>query len=389
LSTHIQPVRSRDRIASIDILRGFSLFGIILVNVLGFNASFFDFGGFYNHLPDAFQQHFYSIYISLTADKFIFLFSFLYGYGIHMQFRRFQDKKQPFVNFFSRRMVILAFFGFCHILFLWAGDILFLYAIAGIIIMAFRRLPTPLLIVLAILFYFFIGIWLTLDVWLTLPDAMSSTCTECLERAKVVYTNGNYFECMLLRLQEYLSFRNINAFYYLPKIIGISLAGFVASKFGLHKQINQKPLRWTLIFFMVAFIGVVVYFNYESIVNFESPFANAVYMTGYETMNVFIAFGYLLFILIISSFRPIAAFLKPIALTGRASLSNYLMQSVIMSIIFYGWGFGFFGQTNVTQVVFFAICIYVFQVIVNVIWFRFKDQGPMEKLWRKWSYRIG
>ena len=75
------------------------------------------------------------------------------------------------------------------------------------------------------------------------------------------------------------------------------------------------------------------------------------------------------------------------ALMGRMSLTNYLMQSVLLSIIFYGWGFGLFGQTKVTSVVFIGVCVFVFQLVLNVIWFKFYNQGPLEKLWRNFSYK--
>ncbi|MCB2220629.1 MAG: DUF418 domain-containing protein [Bacteroidetes bacterium] len=384
----VKPVHSRDRIISIDILRGFALFGIILVNVLGFNASFFDFGGFYSRLPDDYQQHFYNIYISLTADKFIFLFSFLFGYGIYMQYQRFRERQQSFVRFFTRRMIILAIFGMGHIVFLWAGDILFLYAIAGFVVLGLRRLSTFMQIVLAIFFYFFIGLWLTLDVWIALPDAMSSTCTECLESAKVIYARGTYLECLQLRLHEYAAFRNINAFYYMPKIIGVILFGFIASKYSLHDSIVQNRGKWSFMLLIVGSVGMLIYFGLDKIIDFNSSFANAVYMTGYEFMNVCIASGYLLIILLVASFKPVAKLLQPIAFMGRASLSNYLMQSLILSVIFYGWGFGFFGQMQVTRLVFIAFWVYVLQVVINVIWFRFYNQGPLEKLWRSWSYRF-
>jgi uncharacterized protein len=386
MKTYVAPISSDERISSIDVLRGFALLGILLVNILGFNASFFNFGGFYTSISDASQQEFYSIFISLSADKFILLFSFLFGYGIYMQYSRFVESKNSFATFFTRRMFVLSLFGIAHILFLWAGDILLNYSIAGCIVLLLHKLKTKFQIVIAVFFYFFIGIWLFISVYISLPDAMSSTCPDYLEKAKLIYASGNYFECLSLRLQEYAAFRNINAFYYLPKIIGLTLFGFIASKYELHKRIAHKKKQWFFVLIITSVIGVVAYFGYEKIVDFESPFANVVYMVGYEFMNLFIASSYLLLILILASYKSISKLFKPVALMGRMSLTNYLMQSFILSVIFYGWGFGLFGQTKVTYVLLIAIMVYAFQIVFSFIWFKFYQQGPFEKLWRRLSY---
>jgi len=388
-----KPVPVNQRIASIDILRGFALLGIILVNVLGFNASFFDFGGYYGSLPDAFQQNFYNIYISLTADKFIFLFSFLFGYGIYMQYRKFSQRGKDFIPFLSRRMLALGLFGITHILLLWAGDILLSYAVAGFVVMPLLRLSTKWQIVIALFFYFFIGLWLAIGAWVSLPMNLSSTCTECLEQAKVIYPNGNYIDCFKLRLLEYAAFRDINIIYCLPKIIGVVLLGLIASKYNLHQKVATNKLKWNLILIAVAIIGVISYLGFEKIVDQylfifkDSPFTDALIMSGYEFMSLFVGSTYLLLLLIIASYKTVAKLLWPIALMGRMSLTNYIMQSLIMSVIFYGWGFGLFGQTNVTSLVLIGIGVYLVQVILNIIWFRFYNQGPLEKLWRKVSYK--
>lgn len=383
----LKAISFNNRIISIDILRGFALLGIIMVNVLGFNASFFDFGGFYNNIPNDFQKNFYSIYISLTADKFIFLFSFLFGYGIFMQYRRFTEKGKRFTPFFTKRMIVLALFGLLHIIFLWAGDILFLYAIAGFIILLILKSQTKWQLLFALFFYSFIGIWLTIDVWLPLPNALSSTCNECLKEAKIIYSNGNYFECMKLRLLEYYSFRNINLFYYLPKIIGITTFGLIASKYNLHSQLIENKKKWNIILIIITIIGTISYFGYDKIVDFNSPFADAIFMTSYEFMSLFIASTYLLLIFIFASNNIMAKILKPMALMGKMSLTNYLMQSVILSIIFYGWGLGMFGSKEITSLVLISLGIFIFQIIINIIWFKFYNQGPLEKIWRKLSYK--
>jgi uncharacterized protein len=269
---------------------------------------------------------------------------------------------------------------------LWAGDILVLYSITGLLMLIVYKLPTKWQIVLAIFFYFFIGIWLSFTVWVHLPNALSSTYTEGLQKAKLIYAHGNYFDCLNLRLQEYFAFRNINAFYYLPKIIGLTILGFIAAKFNFHKKVASNKLKWFLVLIVFMFIAIALYLGFEKIVDTQSPFANAIYMTGYELTNLFIACSYLLLILLFSSFISIAKLFRPIALMGRMSLTNYISQSIIFSIIFYGWGFGLFGQTKATIVVLIAILVYVFQVILTLIWFKFYQQGPLEKLWRKFSY---
>ena len=382
-----KPAPTTKRIDGIDILRGFALMGILLVNILGFNASFFNFGGFYSSLPDAFQQSFYNIFISLTADKFIFLFSFLFGSGIWMQYEKFSNQAKRFNTFFTRRMLLLAVFGIAHVVLLWAGDILVIYAITGFIMLSLYRLSTRWLIPVALFFYFFISIWLLADVWIDLPNAMSSTCTECLDTAKRIYSDGNYVQVLALRMQEYYAFLNINAFYYLPKVVGIVIMGFVASRNDLYHLIIKNRKRSLLILAVLTILSIIIYFGYEKIVDFSSPFANALYMFGYEVMNLFIASTYIFIILLISSFHTVSKALKPVAFMGRMSLTNYLMQSLIMAVLFYGWGFGLFGQTNIVMLVCIALGIFVVQMIWSVLWFRSKKQGPLEKLWRDFSYR--
>ncbi len=388
MNNNISPIVPQKRIVSIDILRGLALLGILLVNILGFNASFFDFGGFYNNLPNSYQATFYSIYISLTADKFIFIFSFLFGYGIYMQYHKFSQQSKPFQSFFTRRMLVLACFGIVHIIFLWAGDILLLYAIAGLFLLLIYKMNSKLLLALSFFFYFFIVFYLLLNVKLPyLPDAMSSTCTKCLKEAINIYSSGDYLECMKLRLFEYFSFRNINVLYYLPKVIGIITMGFLASKYDLYHKIVNNRKKWTLILVVFAIGSAIIYFNYEKIVNFEKPNALALYMFGYELLNIFIALTYILITILVSSNAVILRILSPIGLMGRMSLTNYLFQSILLSIIFYGWGFGLFGHTIVTNLVIIAICIYIIQVIYSVFWFQYYKQGPLEWLWRKISYR--
>jgi len=389
MSQELIAVNSKNRIESLDVLRGFALFGIALVNVFGFNASFFDFGGFYNNLPDPVQQKFYHTFIGLTADKFIFLYSFLFGYGFYLQFNKYGSKGSEFSCYYKRRLLFLALFGIAHIFFLWAGDILLLYAIAGSILFLLRKKSGVVLLPIGFIFYFFISIWLIFSIWIPLPNGLSSTCTECLSNALQIYPTGNYPECVKLRLFEYYSFRNINILYYLSKVLGIFIFGFLASRYKLHKQIQDNLSKWVIISLLVLSIGLMLCLFYETwvykLVSEQSVYLDAVYMGAYELMNLFMALSYILIILIISSFK--LNILRPFAYVGRMSLTNYIIQSIMFSFIFYGWGLGKFGMKEPTIFIWYAIGIFIFQLIFSYFWLKIKKQGPLEWLWRKLSYR--
>ncbi len=132
-----------------------------------------------------------------------------------------------------------------------------------------------------------------------------------------------------------------------------------------------------------------MYLYYESwvfkILAPESNYLNALFMGAYELMNLFMALSYILFILLLASFKTII--LKPFAFAGRMSLTNYIMQSVLFSIIFYGWGFGKFGMQSPGVFVWYAVGIFIFQLIFSFLWLKAYKQGPLEWLWRKLSYR--
>jgi len=387
----IHPTTLKNRIHTIDILRGVAILGIGLVNILGFNASFFDFGGYYHSLEDPEELSFYTSFIALSADKFIFIFSFLFGYGVFLQYDRFKGSESSFNTFFQRRMLYLALFGLAHIIFLWAGDILLMFAFAGMILFMLRKAPNRLIIILGTFFYFFISIWLLVSIWLPLPNALSSTCNECLNDALSIYPVGNYFQCMKLRLIEYTSFININLFYYLPKVLGVFFFGFLAGKLNLHKSIVDNYKRWFQIFCLLSVLAVLVFLYYETtifgIMPKGSKFMNSVFMAAYEFMNLLLASAYILFILLVASNRWTQKLMMPFSYVGRMSLTNYIFQSLAFSFIFYGWGLGKFGMGNPSTFIWYAVILFIFQVLASYFWLRYRKQGPLEELWRKLSYK--
>lgn len=385
------PTQLKNRIVSLDILRGFALLGIGLVNIFGFNASFFDFGGFYSQLPEPVQLKFYTVFISLTADKFIFIFSFLFGYGFFLQLKKSSTLNNKFKSLYTRRIVGLAFFGLVHILVLWAGDILLLYAIAATVLFLLRKLPDFGLLAVGIFFYLFISFWLLADHFLPLPDALTSTCTSCLDQARDMYTNGSIFDCFLLRLKEYASFRYINLLYYLPKSTGIFIFGYLASRNQLHNYFKEQFLKKVMISITILILAILFYFYSGKatswIFSASSPYFFPVSMGLYELMNLLVALSYMLIILLLSSLSNNKILTNIFSYAGRMTLTNYLMQSVIYSIMMYGWGLGYFGSDRPLQFIWIPVFVFIFQAFLSYLWLKKHQHGPVEWLWRKWTYR--
>ena len=131
-----------ERIVQIDILRGFALFGVLLVNVFGYNASLFDFSGFYHSFQDGLNSTIFNLVVGYAADKFIFIFSFLFGVSFSIMNHKYGHVERFFAKLWIRRMAALLSFGVVDILFFWPGDILLAYSLLGLTLYFFRSEST-------------------------------------------------------------------------------------------------------------------------------------------------------------------------------------------------------------------------------------------------------
>jgi uncharacterized protein len=109
-------------------------------------------------------------------------------------------------------------------------------------------------------------------------------------------------------------------------------------------------------------------------------------MFGYELMNLLVASSYIMIVMILATSKGSSKLLMPLSFVGRMSLTNYIFQSIIFSVLFYGWGFGLFGSQKPSEIICYAVMLFIFQVILSSIWFNYYKQGPLEWTWRKLSY---
>ncbi len=385
------PTPPAQRITQLDILRGFALMGILLVNIFGYNASLFHFSEFYQSFSDPFNTKIFNLVINYAADKFIFIFSFLFGVSFGILHRKFENDHKAFLKIYFRRMVGLMIFGAIHILFFWAGDILLMYALLGFLLVFSVKIPSGKLLLLSVIIYYLPVIYLFFQAkFPLLPNALSSTADISIPQIKSVYALGSWADIFKLRLYEYFSFRYINGIYYAPKILALFLLGYWFYKQNMLKRIleNRKTSLLLAVFFMMA--GIILNRFTADVVNILSP-AGSVYSTGwymavYETVNIFLGSAYILLILTLSEIKFFRKISEPLKYAGRAALSNYLFQSVIVTTIMYGYGLGKFGSLKPWQLVIFALFLFSVQVFISKLWLKKFTFGPLEWLWRKFTY---
>ena len=386
------PTDPKERIDQIDILRGFALFGILLVNVFGYNSSFFDFSGFYNAFEDPLNSEVFNIVIGFGADKFIFIFSFLFGVGFSIMYNKYQADEEYFRSLYLRRMLGLGIFGIIHITFFWAGDILFTYSLMGVILLFSRKIHSWLLLVLSVVIYFFPIFYIAMEsVFPMLPSALNSVTDITMPEVIDIYSRGTYLEILVIRLNEYFAFRNINLIYYAPKVLSLFFLGYLFYRHKLLKSINYLHSRYLIVFLMLFSMGIILNIFTDNIVNSlanadTNLFYTAIYMGVFEITNVFLGFSYILLILLLSKVLIIKSILSPLKYVGRMALTNYLIQTVIFTTIMYSYGFGKFGSFQPWQLVILAVLVFITQAILSCLWLRYFRFGPLEWIWRKFTY---
>ena len=381
-----------ERIEQIDILRGFALFGVLVVNALGYNSSFFDFGGFYSAFTDSLNSSVYTIITNYGADKFIGLFSFLFGVSFSIMYLKNKNSEMQFAMFYLRRLLILMVFGVIHILFFWAGDILFTYSLIGIVLLLSRKLPSKLLLFFSGFIYFFPIIYIAFNVsYPSLPDALSSTSTIAMPEVLNIYSNGTYLEVFKLRLNEYFSFRYINLIYYAPKVISLFLFGYLFHKHKFFDKIKTSKSNYFIVSIILLILGIALN-TYTSVIANSmvdmntNPYATTIYMLIFEITNVVLILSYILIILTLTEVKFFSSILNPLKYIGRMSLTNYLAYSIIFTTIMYSYGFGKFGSFEPWQLLIFSVLFFVIQIVLCKTWLQHFRFGPFEWLWRKLTY---
>lgn len=400
MSNAISPVSLNERIEILDVLRGFAICGILIGNMQWFSG--------YGMMPPALAEQ------SATADqitrflvhffvegKFYSIFSFLFGFGFALQIARAEEKGDLKASIFKRRLFWLLIIGLLHAYLLWAGDILSVYAVTGFALFLFRKKTNHSLLkwvfwllVIPVLIYI---LFYVLFVSFAPPEAsVMPDAARQIEgwNAQVrMVAQSSYWQIISGYNLEYIVGRYIGLIVEMrfTKLLAMFLLGFYAYRRGFFQDLpaHQPFIRRVLIYGLVlGFIGNAMLASVMEMNAIFPPSAlGIVGIIGYAVGVVSLALSFIAVITTLwqkESWRRLLTYLAPV---GRMALTNYLLQTVICVLLFYGYGFGLFGRFGAVAATLIAVVIFVFQILISALWLKYFNYGPMEWIWRQLTYR--
>ena len=378
----LQPVSINERVKAIDLMRGFALFGILIINMLAFHSplSYIDPYKWFNGSLNEGIYLFIDIFIQAS---FYPLFAMLFGYGLAMQFMRAEARNRPFMPLAVKRLLILLLIGTIHAFLIWYGDILITYAVMGLLLISMIRLPSAWLVSFAAIIYT-VPHLLLLGVMFLAVSVDPNTYVGYMEIENSIqsYQSGSFAAIFSQRLTDWTYSNNlVNYIILIATILPFLMVGAAAAKWRLIERTQEKRKLWLLLAIMPLVVGLLLK---SAPFLFESNYA-FVYL-----QDIFggplVAVSYAAIIALLAQKAGIQKLFSPVAKLGRMSLTTYITQSVLATLIFYSYGFGLYGQVDLLTGTLIAIGIFVGQLIFAELWFEKFQRGPLEFIWRKWTY---
>lgn len=421
-----KPVASADRIKSIDAIRGVALLGILMMNIPGFGINW----DFWNRVltgPRTGADYYtFATVFTLFEGTMRGLFSMLFGAGMVLFMQNKQDVPGgPAVSeYYYRRLLWLVLFGvFNAYILLWQGDILFFYGLCGMLLFPFRKLKPKWLIVIA-LFCMSVNMVKTQWGWnetrtkkiaynkakeaekekktLT-PEQQGAiavwTNIEKNQKPDTLWSNRNVrkMSAGYATIFEYFIPRNSfgEAWYMYHGVwdmltmmflgMGLYLLGFFSNKLR-----TSTYVMWLLIGYGLGIpIGwVIVDSAFVSATNF-GDYVDSLripHETFAEFRRVFLTIGHASLVMLVYRSKIVPWLMKALSNVGQMAFTNYLMQSIICTWFFYGYGFGNYNKLYFHQLYYVVLAVWIFQLIFSSIWLRYFRFGPFEWLWRSLTY---
>lgn len=389
------PLPPRERVVVLDVLRGWALLGVLVVNVHEVVG-----GRAYGPEPaditvrDLAATRFIEIAFS---GKSITLLTFLFGLGFAIQLLRATAYGENAARLFVRRLAALFAIGACHATFLWWGDVTWTYALVGVALLAFRRAGERALLAWAIVLIFVPRLVMAVPsvgaaVRGALPHPHDHAALSAQMLAAVI--GHDYPARMSAHLHQVLYHVSPIAAWYVPWLLGRFLLGLYAGK---RRLFDGDGVAHLPLFRRLLVLGLALGIAGSAVVWVRGAGAIAGRGMPLPARLGLVALGELAWLGLTAAYASAIVLLiqRPaprrcllvLAPVGRMPLTTYLSQSVAATFMFYGWGLGLTGQIGSAGCLAITLGIFALQLAASQLWLRRFRFGPAEWLWRTLVYR--
>ncbi len=392
------PVEASKRHIILDALRGFALLGICMANFPEFSLYSFLPKEAATAMPTSSWDTVTKWLLSIFVDgKFYTIFSLLFGIGFSIIISNVSKRGGNAFVVFYRRMFVLLIIGFLHLMFIWSGDILMLYALMGMILPLFIKVSDRVLLWCA-------GCLLFLPVILDfLLEALGVSLSAPIvdwqwrECAKVGITEDNFaywlrdadnygkvfdflIQGAIVRIQEFVDG------YRWFKVLGLFMIGLYIGRHRMFADLEARKgmLRKAAVWGLCLGLPLSYLYAWDSMTGYV--YGNGAHSLIYFLSVYLTAFGYIGAIGLLYLRYKDAACWKILAYPGRMALTNYIGQSLLGMLIYYGTGLGFGATTGLIYVELIVLCVFAFQICFSALWLRYFRFGPLEWIWRCLTY---
>lgn len=384
-----EAITPKKRINSIDALRGFALFGILMFHCM----EHFDLM-FIPTLNSPFWQKVDNIVFEtvafLFAGKAYAIFSLLFGLSFFMQMDSQAAKGSDFRLRFLWRLTILLVLGYLNGI-IYMGEFFVIYAILGILLIPLYKVPTRWLVGLCILLFLQIPGLISFISLLNgntpnEPSASNLYMNQLYDESTEVFMNGTFTEVIRFNLWKgqfakiLWVFNNVR---YL-QLIGLFIVGMLIGRYGIHKseekmiKYSRKVLPYSISFFVI-FYAVVISLPHIGVEGFALQVGNTLFKT-YANLGMMMMYVCSFTLLYYNT--GLRKGMDKMAPVGRMSVTNYMAQSLIGVTLFYGFGGNFAAQLSFLQCLLVGLAIYAIQMIYSNWWMKGFYYGPVEWIWR-------
>ena len=384
-----------NRIHSIDLLRGFAILGILIMNITNFSQVNI---AYMNPTIGAglegYNQYFHAFNYIFADTRFMSIFSILFGAGVVLFTRNAETKVKRAGVLHFKRMFWLLLFGFVHAYFIWSGDILVAYAICGCFIFFLRKKSIRTILVISTLLFIIPLTFNLMTYYGMTSDELESTYAFFHPNPEQIATEiktmqGSFNEQMTIRLKNAIEFQTfvflIETFWRTTAMMLLGMILFRKGVLSADKSIKYYR-NMILAGFVPGLILSIIGLNQAYYFEWSGAYVMNIGANYKLISGVFMAIGYIGLVMWFFKKGIFKNLQRRLQATGRMAFTNYIGMSLICTLIFNGHGLGFFGIFDRLQQFLVVISVWVLILILSPLVLKKYRFGPLEWMWRKLTY---